>query len=64
MQVLRGISAAARELEVSEGTMRSLEKRGLIRPIRDTANRRLYSDADMRAARESLRRYQVRKAAA
>jgi DNA-binding transcriptional MerR regulator len=50
----KGISTAAREAGCGEGTMRSLDKRKIIHPIRDSAGRRLFGDDDVEAAREYL----------
>jgi hypothetical protein len=52
----RGISGAAREVPCAEGTLRALERRGVITPIRDSAGRRLFSDANIFAARAHLGR--------
>jgi DNA-binding transcriptional MerR regulator len=52
----RGISGAAREVPCAEGTLRALERRGVIQPIRDSAGRRLFSDANISAARAHLGR--------
>jgi DNA-binding transcriptional MerR regulator len=49
-----GISSAARQIGCAEDTVRQLDKRGVIKPIRDSGGRRLLSDADIAAAREYL----------
>jgi hypothetical protein len=49
-----GVSTAARKAECAEGMMRSLDKRGIVHPIRDSAGRRLFGDDDVAAAREYL----------
>jgi hypothetical protein len=53
-QVLRGVSDAARAVGCAEQTMRSLERRGVIRPLRDSAGRRLFSESDVAAARSYI----------
>jgi DNA-binding transcriptional MerR regulator len=58
-----GISSAARNVPCAEGTLRSLERRGVIAPVRDTAGRRLFSEADLIAAREFLNRSPQREVA-
>jgi DNA-binding transcriptional MerR regulator len=50
----KGISRAAREAECAEGTLRRLEKRGVINPLRDSGGRRLFSNDDVAAARAYL----------
>jgi DNA-binding transcriptional MerR regulator len=50
----KGISTAAREARCGEGTMRALDRRGIVSPIRDSAGRRLFGDEDVAAAREYL----------
>lgn len=54
MDNLLGISAAAHKVGCAEGTLRSLDKRGIIKPIRDSAGRRLFSMKDVDAARKYL----------
>lgn len=51
-----GISAAARQVPCAEGTLRSLERREVIHPFRDSAGRRLFTDHDIQAARMHLGR--------
>ncbi len=58
-----GISAAAREVPCAEGTLRALDRRGVIHPIRDTAGRRIFSAADIKSARDYLGRSDGRTAA-
>ena len=53
---LHGISSAARQVPCAEGTLRGMEARGLLKPQRDTAGRRLFTDADIAAARELINR--------
>ena len=57
-----GISAASRKAQCSEGTMRSAEARGIVRPERDSAGRRLYDDEDVARMRAYLRELRSRKA--
>ena len=45
------IGPAARRVDRSEGTLRDWERRGLIKPIRDSLGRRLYTDADIEMMR-------------
>jgi len=52
----RGISDAAHLVPCAEGTLRALERRGIITPIRDSAGRRLFVEADILAARQHLGR--------
>jgi DNA-binding transcriptional MerR regulator len=52
----KGISAAARAAECAEATLRELERRGVVHPIRDSAGRRLFDDNDIEAARRHLGR--------
>lgn len=42
--------------------MRTAERRGLIKPIRDTANRRLFTERDIAIVREHLVKLRGRKA--
>ena len=51
-----GISAAARRVGCAEDTLRALERRGVIRPFRDSASRRLFTDHDITVARAHLGR--------
>ncbi|MCC7200945.1 MAG: MerR family transcriptional regulator [Gammaproteobacteria bacterium] len=51
---LRGISAAAREAECGESTMRSLDRRGIVPALRDSAGRRLYDEPRIQAVRRYL----------
>lgn len=44
---LFGISAAARAAGCSEVMLRAFERRGVVRPMRDSAGRRLYTPADI-----------------
>jgi DNA-binding transcriptional MerR regulator len=52
MSKAKGIAQAAREVGCSEWALRRLERRGVVAPTRDPWSRRLYSDADIAAARE------------
>ncbi|MCC6197226.1 MAG: hypothetical protein IT518_22450 [Burkholderiales bacterium] len=52
----QGTSAAARQVPCAENTMRMLERRKVVRPIRDSGGRRLFGPSDIRAAREYLKR--------
>ena len=52
----KGISAAAREVPCAESTLRSLDRRGVITAVRDSAGRRLFADKQIDAARKHLRR--------
>ncbi len=47
------VGGAARELEVAPETLREYEKKGLVKPMRDTSGRRLLTDEDL----DMLRRY-------
>lgn len=49
-----GISGAAQACGCAEGTLRRLEARGIIHPTRDSAGRRLFTEADIAAARAHL----------
>jgi DNA-binding transcriptional MerR regulator len=51
-----GISAAARLSGCAENTLRELERRGVVHPIRDSAGRRLFGNDDIAAARRHLGR--------
>jgi DNA-binding transcriptional MerR regulator len=53
-----GIAAAAREVPCSEGTMRRLDRMGIVRPARDQWGRRLFGQDDIEAAREALKQRQ------
>ena len=53
---LHGVSAAARALLCTENTVRALDKRGVIRPQRDSAGRRQLTDEDLTLARVYLAR--------
>lgn len=48
---LFGLSAAARAVPCSESSLRNYERRGIVHPIRDSANRRLFSANDIDRAR-------------
>jgi DNA-binding transcriptional MerR regulator len=59
-----GISSAARQIGCAEDTVRRLDKRGVIKPIRDSAGRRQLSDADIEAARQYLAGQRARQSSA
>lgn len=48
---LLGLSAAARAVPCSESSLRNYERRGIVHPIRDSANRRLFSIHDIELAK-------------
>jgi len=48
------ISKAAPAVPTSESTLRRLGDRGVVHPIRDMWNRRIYGDDDVIAARRAL----------
>jgi MerR family transcriptional regulator/heat shock protein HspR len=48
---LNTISAAARAVGVAPDTLRDYERRGIVAPVRDSSGRRLFSEADIEAAR-------------
>lgn len=48
---LYGISDAAREIGVSEGTLRRYDKMGIIHPTRVAGNQRIFTEADVSKAR-------------
>ncbi len=52
-----GLSAAARALGVAESTLRSYSEAGIVKPLRDTAGRRLFSESDLAAAREYIAKH-------
>jgi DNA-binding transcriptional MerR regulator len=49
-----GISQAARQVPCAEGTLRRLDRQGVVRPNRDPWGRRLFGDDDIEAARRHL----------
>jgi DNA-binding transcriptional MerR regulator len=49
---LRGVGAMARLFDKGEDTIRELERRGVITAIRDSANRRLFNEDQVRRLRE------------
>jgi hypothetical protein len=51
---LKGISQAAREVGCAEATLRRLEVRKIVHPVRDSGGRRLFGDDDVAAARAHL----------
>ena len=40
---LNGVSVAARSLEISEDTVRNLERAGVVKAVRDSAGRRQFT---------------------
>lgn len=58
------IAKAARETECSEGTMRRLDRIGVVHPARDPWGRRLFGDDDVAAARQYLARHNASRGAA
>ena len=46
------ITAVAKKVGVHPDTVRSYCRQGLLKPIRDSAGRRLFTDADIRRVRE------------
>jgi DNA-binding transcriptional MerR regulator len=55
-----GISAAAAAVPCAEGTLRAVERRGLIKPMRDTGNRRQLTEAEIRTVRRYLKKLRQR----
>lgn len=55
MNELKGIAEAAREVPCPEGTLRRLDRKGVIRPARDPWGRRLFGNEDIEAARRYLK---------
>jgi len=53
---LFGISAAARACGCAEDTLRRLDAQKVVSPVRDSGGRRLFSQADIEAARAHLTR--------
>ena len=62
MEKVFGTSGAAAEIPCAEGTLRSAERRGLIAPVRDSANRRLYTEKEIRIVRDYLAKLRNRAA--
>jgi DNA-binding transcriptional MerR regulator len=54
VQKLNGIAEAARQVQCSEGTMRRLDRIGVVQPARDPWGRRLFGEDDVAAARQYL----------
>jgi DNA-binding transcriptional MerR regulator len=50
----RGIAQAAREVPCPEGTLRRLDRQGVVQPSRDQWGRRLFGEDDIVAARKYL----------
>ena len=48
---LYGISEAARQVGVAERTLRDYDKRGIVKPTRDSAGKRLFSKTDIQRAK-------------
>jgi DNA-binding transcriptional MerR regulator len=53
---LHGTSSAARQVPCAEATLRGMEARGLLKPQRDSAGRRLFTEDDIAAARRLINR--------
>jgi DNA-binding transcriptional MerR regulator len=51
-----GIAEAARQVPCAEGTLRRLDRQGVVRPNRDPWGRRLFGNDDIEAARQHLSR--------
>jgi DNA-binding transcriptional MerR regulator len=49
-----GIAQAAPKVPCSEGTLRRLDRKGIVKPVRDAWGRRLFGEDDVRAARKYL----------
>lgn len=49
---LIGISEAARRIGCCEDTLRDYDKKGIVQPARDSAGRRIFSEDDLKAARQ------------
>lgn len=45
------ISPAASAVGIATATLRTYEARGIVKPLRDSSGRRLYSDADIQHAK-------------
>ncbi len=52
----KGTAQAAQKVPCPEGTLRRLDKQGIVRPNRDPWGRRLFGDDDIEAARKYLQR--------
>jgi DNA-binding transcriptional MerR regulator len=50
------LSDAAALIGLSQSTLKNYERQGICVPIRDSANRRLYTEADLHVIREFRRR--------
>jgi DNA-binding transcriptional MerR regulator len=50
----KGIAEAAREIPCSEGTVRRLDRLGIVKPVRDPWGRRLLGSDDIEAAQRYL----------
>lgn len=50
----KGIAEAARAVPCPEGTLRLLDRKGVVHPVRDPWGRRLFDDDDVAAARRHL----------
>jgi DNA-binding transcriptional MerR regulator len=49
-----GIAEAARTVPCPEGTLRRLDRQGIVKPVRDPWGRRLFGPDDVSAARNHL----------
>jgi DNA-binding transcriptional MerR regulator len=47
-----GVAEAARLVGVSEATLRDYDKRGVVHPVRDGSGRRIFTDTDVKRAKE------------
>jgi hypothetical protein len=59
-----GIAQAARQVPCAEGTLRRLDRQGVVRPNRDPWGRRLFGPDDVEAARKHLQAQRAGQAAA
>jgi hypothetical protein len=53
-QKYMGTAQAAQKTPCPEGTLRRLDKKGIVNPVRDRWGRRLFGDDDVEAARAHL----------
>lgn len=52
---LFGVSAAARGIEKAEGTVRRLERQGVVHAVRDSAGRRLFTREQIEVMRAHVK---------
>jgi hypothetical protein len=57
----KGIAQTARVVPCPEGALRRLDRKGVVRPIRDPWGRRLFGDDDVAAARAYLSQRSTRR---